>query len=63
MFLKRRLKEIVVEIGRREAGNEFQLYGTDNVKTREHVEWVLLRWGYQGVPSVFDDLVIVLLQW
>ena len=31
----------------REAGiphyNEFQLYGADNMKAREHVEWVLLR--------------------
>ena len=39
------MKEIVDEIVRREAGNEFQLYGADNVKAREQVEWVLLRWG------------------
>ena len=39
------MKELVDEIVRREAGNEFQLYGADNVKAREQVEWVLLRWG------------------
>ena len=28
--------------------NGFQLYGADNVKAREHVEWLLLRWGCEG---------------
>lgn len=53
---------------RREVGNEFQLYGTDNVKAREQVEWsgvskllsiiemlLLTRW------NMFDDHVIMLL--
>ena len=40
--------ELVDEIVRREAGNEFQMYGADNVKVRDHVEYVLLRWGCQG---------------
>ena len=39
------MKGLVDEIVRREAGNEFRLYGDDNVKAREQVDWVLLRWG------------------
>ena len=42
------------------ARNEFQVYGADNVKAREQVEWVLLRWGVAR-RNVFDDVVIVLL--
>ena len=38
-------KELLDEIVRSEAGNEFQLYGVDNMKAQEQVEWVLLRWG------------------
>ena len=54
------MKEIVGEIVRREAGNEFQLYGTDNLKAREQVEWVLLKLGVSR-RNMFDDIVIVLL--
>ena len=53
------MKELVDEIVRRKAGNEFQLYGADKVKTQEQVEWVLLRWGVSR-REVFDDLVSVL---
>ena len=45
----------------REAGNEFRLYGADNVKAREQVEWVLLRWGVLR-RNLCDDLVILLLE-
>ena len=38
-----------------EAGEGFQLYWANKVKTREQAEWVLLR------ECVFEDLVIVLL--
>ena len=59
------MKRILDDIVRREASNEFQLYGADNVKAREQVEWVLLRWGTPPLVvsrrNVFDDLVIVLL--
>ena len=41
-------KELVDEIVRREAGNEFQLYRADNMKAREQVEWVLFRWWCRG---------------
>ena len=33
-----------LEIVQRKAGNEFQLYGSDNAIAREQVEWMLLRW-------------------
>ena len=46
---------LVDEMVPMEAGEGFQLYWANKVKTREQAEWVLLR------ECVFEDLVIVLL--
>ena len=53
------LKELVDEIVWRDVRIEFQLYGTNNVKAREQVEWVLLRSGVSR-RNVFDNLISVL---
>ena len=53
--------ELVNEMIRWEPGNEFQLYGADQLKVREQVEWVLLRWRCQGGTCMFDESCLMIL--